>query len=270
MRHDRLSWMLLALLAAFAIPGGAQAGEDFQALLERMRARREARPPSRESAPSSRRAPARTPGRSSGDAPREAPASNRPPAPPWRFPRGSKRLSVTFDQLPTDMASFLALRDRLATSPQGGVAMYLLAGYLYAKDPELGTDALTVAMDRKYLDDDRGGYQGWSPSGSFLRWVDDKLRGKPWMIQSYLAGTSPADGYTLPGAPYRFDIFDNGHAMMGDGAMRLMVNCNGADFPRPFTVRRNDKGIWKLWGGESTLYLDVKKPGTGGPDGDDL
>lgn len=175
---------------------------------------------------------------------------------------------VTLSAMPTDIPSFLAIRDQIARTPEGGAVMFILAAHLYGIDRKLGLDAFTIAFDRANLQESGKGYQGFAPAGSVM-YLIDKLQGRPWVAQTYVQGTSPADGYALPTPPYVFRSFNNQVSVVDEVTRRIMFHTSGADNPRPLTVRVNDKGIWKVKEG-SSLFTDMKKPGHGVAVSDDL
>jgi hypothetical protein len=185
---------------------------------------------------------------------------------------------VRVDALPTNLSSFLALRDRLGKTPEGGAVLFVLAAHLYVQDEDLGIQAFAITMHRKKLVKTGGGYKGWEPVPGFLTWVR-RLKKQPYGPASYIVGTTPENGYTIPAGPLVFRSFENRYSRSSDGSVRVFLHCSGADSPRAYTMSRNSRGIWKVSGGESNIYLGMKPPvagavGTNGPgaldDGDDL
>ena len=65
------------------------------------------------------------------------------------------------DRLPETIEEFVALRDQIGHTPQGGAAMMIVALLLYAEDNALGKQCLTVAVDRDRLMEGIEGYRGW-------------------------------------------------------------------------------------------------------------
>ena len=70
---------------------------------------------------------------------------------------------ITIPEIPDTIEDFVAVRDQLAGSPEGGAAVFVLAAYLYTVDPDLGIDAITVALDRSMLTQASDGYKGYAP-----------------------------------------------------------------------------------------------------------
>jgi hypothetical protein len=169
---------------------------------------------------------------------------------------------VEIPALPQDIEGFRALRDALATTPEGGASVMVLALLCYALDPDasLGSRALTVSVDRSRLVEAADGYQGWALGQRDLRRIDEQLRNSPWIPNSYVAGTSPANGYTLSDPPYHVRVGTNPHS--GDptsGRVKVFVRSTGAASPRPVTLCRNNRGVWKAveW---SSLVVGVAPP----------
>ena len=167
---------------------------------------------------------------------------------------------VQFDRLPRDVEEFVMLRNQVATTPQGGAAMMVVALLAYVEDQELGQQCLTVAVDRGRLSEGSKGYKGWQLSNRDLQFLRGQLGGKEHLARSYIEGTGPDNGYCLPDPPYSVVCTDNQYS--GDpasGSFKVFVNCSGAATPRPVTAKVNDKGIWKVseW---SSLLVGVEPP----------
>ncbi len=155
---------------------------------------------------------------------------------------------VTIAALPRSIEEFVALRDRTATTPQGGAAMMVVALLLYAQDETLGQQCLAAAVAGERLSEGGGGYQGWRMRRGDLQRIRDQINAQPYLPQSYIQGTSPAAGYRLPAPPYVLNFTSNPYS--GDpaaGRFKAFVACSGAATPRPVTVRRNALGIWQAY-----------------------
>jgi hypothetical protein len=167
---------------------------------------------------------------------------------------------VQFDQVPSSIDAFVALRDRVATTPQGGAAMMVVALLTLGQDETLGRQCLALAVDRSRLAKGGKGYKGWQLSNRDLQFVDSQLSGKAYLPQSYVKGAAPENGYQLPDPPHVIECTDNDYSGdVGSGTYKVFVACSGAATPRPVTVKVNDKGIWKAleW---SSLIVGVQPP----------
>jgi hypothetical protein len=168
--------------------------------------------------------------------------------------------SIQIDGIPQSIDAFVALRDQVATTPQGGAAMMVVALIAYATDEELGRQCLTVAVDRDRLQEGAQGYKGWELRRSDLQRIRLQLQGKAYLAYSYLQGTSPQNGYQPSDPPYILTFQDNPYSGDVDsGTYKTFVHSSGADSPRPVTLKRNNRGVWKAseW---SSLIVGVAPP----------
>ena len=167
---------------------------------------------------------------------------------------------VTVGSVPVDMDAFVALRDRLANTPEGGAAVFVVALLMYADDPVLGVQALTVAIDRDQLEEGTQGYKGLQPRRADLQAFAERNGPKPHIARSYVAGTTPEQGYALPAGPLSVRVRDQQvpGETQGDAAKRF-VHSSGADSPRPLGLRKNNRGLYKAtsW---SSLQVGVRPP----------
>jgi len=170
----------------------------------------------------------------------------------------SKLVQIT--SVPTSVEEFLAQRTKVATTPEGGAVMMVVALMVYANDEKTGLQCLTVATDQSRLMDGPKGYKGRQLANNNLQRIRLQISGKEYLPSSYVQGTSPQNGYRLPNPPYGFACSSNPYS--GDassGTYKVFVATSGAPTPRPVTVKVNDKGIWKAseW---SSLIVGVQPP----------
>ncbi len=168
--------------------------------------------------------------------------------------------TVEIAGLPETAEEFIALRDRLANTPEGGAAMMVVALLLYAEDESLGLQCLTIAVDKDRLEHGSEGYKGWQLRASDRSLLRSQIGRCPYTPRSYIAGTTPQDGYNLPAPPYTIELSANPYS--GDrtgGPYKLFIHSSGASRPRPVTLKRNERGIWKAaeW---SSLIVGVRPP----------
>jgi len=174
---------------------------------------------------------------------------------------------VLIDRLPAAIEPFIAFRDRLAVTPEGGAAVLIAALLLCAKDAELGQAALAVAVDRDSLQSGDGGFQGWELRPREMQRVRLQLAEQPYLPQSYIKGTTPLDGYDLPEPPYAIIFASNPYG--GDiesGEYKVFVACSGASRPRPVSLRKDRRDIWKAREWSSLIMGIVPAPEEGAPD----
>ncbi|MBN1798416.1 MAG: hypothetical protein JW822_07555 [Spirochaetales bacterium] len=170
--------------------------------------------------------------------------------------------AVTVDKIPASLEEFIALRDRLAVTPQGGATVMIIACIMYTQDSELGEKCLVIALANDLLV--KGGtYKGYALSfkdKKFLQKRIGKDSSESYIPRSYVSGTTPGQEYRLPQGKLEFNYSCN--QFSGDleqGVFKIFVRCSGADSPRPITLTRNSKGIWKAWGWHS-LLVAIKAP----------
>lgn len=174
--------------------------------------------------------------------------------------------TVEIDHLPESIEEFVALRDRIAATPQGGAAVMVVALLLYAEDSVLGEQALTIAVDRERLQEGAGGYRGWQLRKRPQQLIQRQILDSPHIPRSYVLGTTPENGYRLPEPPYCVECQAGPYS--GDvetGTYQVFVTSSGAPSARPVTLHRNQRGIWKAYEW-SSLLLGVRPPAQDDPD----
>lgn len=165
----------------------------------------------------------------------------------------------TFDvpALPASVEEFLTLRGDLATTPHGGAVVYTVALVTYARDQELGLQMLTIAMDGSELQDG-GVYKGKTPSHRRLQELKERIAARPYVARSYIQGTSPENQYQIPDASLQVKIREQPRDV-GEDRAKVFVHSTGADSPRPITLLKNNRGLWKAKNFGS-LDLGVRPP----------
>jgi hypothetical protein len=166
---------------------------------------------------------------------------------------------VIIDKMPQNIEEFIQLRDRIATTPQGGVAIFVIAMHLYTQDPKLGEACLTIAMDASRLKVGNA-YKGFAPNDSDFGLLKSQLQQHPHLPRTYFKGTSPENGYALPKGKLEINCQTNPYSgKESEGKIKVFTICTGADSARPMQLQRNDKGLWKAteW---SSLLVGVRRP----------
>ena len=175
-------------------------------------------------------------------------------------------LPVEIGHLPQSIEEFVALRDRIADTAQGGAAVMVVALLIYAKDQVLGEQALTVAVDRERLQEAADGYRGWQVRKRPLQLIQRQILDSPHIPRSYFLGTSPERGYRLPESPLRIEWRSGPYSGdVDDSAYKVYVTSSGAASARPVTLHRNQRGFWKAYEW-SSLLLGVRPPSEREPD----
>ena len=153
-------------------------------------------------------------------------------------------LATTFEQ-------FQAKVPIQAKDPKGAVHLWLEAIYIYTtKDKELGEKCITVMCKDK----------DWKTT---MNYFTSALTEKTYRWRSYAKGATPENNYQMD--PNKFDITltrinlqPNPDKPEGQ-IVKFFIACGGADLPRPMTIERNNKGIYKA-SEFSSLCVGVKKP----------
>lgn len=166
--------------------------------------------------------------------------------------------AVTVNKIPGSVEEFIALRDEIGKTRQGGATMMVLAMYTYTVNPELGEKFLTMSIHRSQLRKSGRGYKGYSPR--YMSSFQSRIAGKDgYKVRCYFPGTSPENGYKIPDGPYKFQWIDNPYSDRKKGFYKILLPCTGADNPRPMTLKANNRGIWKAYE-FSSFTLGCRKP----------
>lgn len=148
---------------------------------------------------------------------------------------------IVFKTLPKTLGEFkeYEMKEAFETA-----ALTVLALNVYATDVEESIKILNELKGPKDL------------SNYDISFFKDRLFNKEYVVRSYFEGATPENNYEIK-SPYVIEVSDNEYSYSEDGYARLLIKSNGADSPRPITLRKKD-GIWYLW--EQALLADVKAP----------
>jgi hypothetical protein len=151
-------------------------------------------------------------------------------------------VDVGIEKIPSSMEELVSLRDRVATTPEGGAAVLVVAMIMYGDNPGLGLQAFTLALD---MDELASGtvYKGYRPKRSWDdRWAQiDKF---PFLGKIYVRGTKADDAYALPDSPLAVTVTEV--RAQADGSAKAFVATTSGNMPRPVLLKKNDKGLWKV------------------------
>ncbi len=142
--------------------------------------------------------------------------------------------TVQIPSVPTSLEALRELRAKLATTPQGGAAIFALALNMYSDRIADGAEYLGLVVDQSKI-------SGREPSN--MRDFKDRNLAKPYIAHSMIQGTSPASGYKRPELPWSISVTSISVAKEDD--VRVYIQTSGAPSPKPLQLKRNDKGIWK-------------------------
>ncbi len=161
------------------------------------------------------------------------------------------------DALPKSPEEFTEWRTKTALTPEGGAMVFLVAMHLYVSNERLGMQCLTIALDRTQLSKSSDGYQGFRPNRS-QEYLIGRLRTQKHLPLAYVVGTKPADGYRAS-LPFRFRFSRNRYSVQSNRDIKVFVETAGGVRPRPVTLRRNERGHWKVVEA-SSLFVSVPAP----------
>ncbi len=169
--------------------------------------------------------------------------------------------------IPDSAEQFVELRDRLASTPEGGAACFVATLLAFSKSKEVGMQCLTIAMDQRNVGNGNV-YKGYAPSSSVMYHVN-RISGYdlwPYLGYAYIKGATAANNYQVSG-PLVVDMYrQKNSGSDSSGQVKVFVNCDGFR-ARPITMKRNDKGIWKAYE-FSSLMLNVNPPASTKPTDD--
>ncbi|TGL02079.1 DUF6935 domain-containing protein [Leptospira levettii] len=169
----------------------------------------------------------------------------------------TERTPVSFSSEPSTIEEFKSIQAATATTPEGGVAVLVLAISLYGKNPELGRKAvvLTVLSKNRQKSNKPTAIDGVDLGGSdsYLLGQLDKYKMLP---NGYWKGSEPSNGYT-PSLPLTVETFTNPYSgEESSGRIKLFVATKGASSYRPVTVEKDSDGLWRAKE-MSSLYVGM-------------
>ena len=138
--------------------------------------------------------------------------------------------TITFQTLPQTAAEVA-----VGTDAQKVAAYAVAALARYEQSPEDAYAMLNVLLGPRPL------------NGADKQFVQDRFRGKMYLMRSYFKGATPKNNYT-PIQPYAVEVQSNDYTYQQEGYARFLITCGGADSPRPLTLRKKGStGEWFLW-----------------------
>ncbi len=171
--------------------------------------------------------------------------------------------------VPRSVDEFLALREAIGDTPQGGAVLFVFALLARTFDPELGKQLTVLACSEAIVTaaqpNSPYAFRGYEVLRA-RRELIERVDSRPHLPRSYLAGTTVEDGYAHPldSATVRFRPQDRHVGSIADGDYKVFVHSSGAASARPVRLRRNKHGIWKA-DEFSSLVVDVNAPRDPGP-----
>ena len=171
--------------------------------------------------------------------------------------RRGKSGSISLANIPANINEFKALRSRMGKTPQSGAALFIAAMILYGKNAKQGLECFTYALDRSNLTRNRKLDSGLGPSMSFMYYIK-QLNKRKYLGGAYIRGTSHKNAYRIPeGAPLKIDYVQ--FTVRGNRA-KLYIKTTSGNRPRPLTLLRNNRGIWKVKYASSLFVGVMRRP----------
>lgn len=171
---------------------------------------------------------------------------------------------VEIPAIPGSADEFVALRDRLAVTPEGGAAATVAALLAFSQDRQVGLQCLTLILDQRNVGNGTV-IKGRAPIGSIMYHVD-RISGYnmwPYLAFAYLKGARAESNYAVS-PPYKIVASRQRNSGSDEsGKVQVFLECDGFR-PRPISLHRNDKGIWKAYE-MSSLFLNVSPPASSNP-----
>lgn len=141
---------------------------------------------------------------------------------------------ITINSIPKTYAEFETLYNELATTPEGTVALELVAMEMYRVNQSVGTRCLKlINTDTNYATMMRRLPEIFNEGDSY---------GRPYLVASYMQGASPENGYN-PDKPYVIQVKHHPnqptkyYELMEGTVYPMMIYCYGADTPwRPISA----------------------------------
>ena len=168
---------------------------------------------------------------------------------------------IKITHIPTNIEEFVEMRNQKAKRVKGAAAMFLLALKIYSQNPELGKHCIVVMVDRKLLKEGNT-YKGFSILSSDMSLIKNQINKNKLIPNSYIKGSKTTNNYAV-NLPYEYEFLIqkehySGHVPKKDD-YKLFVTCSGASSPRPMSLRKNNRGIWKVCNWSSVL-VGIAKP----------
>ena len=168
------------------------------------------------------------------------------------------------ESLPRTVEQLRALRDQIASTPQGGALVFIIAliNYCSPDNRAEGVKMCVLATSEENVvkSDAAGNLNGYVLHRSDVERLN---RANAQTANSYVIGTGPETDYGLPAGKLEIGFRDQNKNAGSDasGKRKVFVWSTGADTARPIALTRNVKGIWKV--NEFSSIVTGVRPGAG-------
>ncbi len=164
----------------------------------------------------------------------------------------------SLESLPESLEAFEAVQQQWQESAEGAGAAFVVALCVYVDNETLGVRCLSLAMHDSRQQAGPRGVGGREPMPIHRQSWQRNLLARPYVARSYLVGTTPAGGYSLPEGNLTIRMRTQPRDMKPDSG-KVFVASSGADSDRPLKVKKNEAGVWRVseW---SSLEVGVRAP----------
>jgi len=164
--------------------------------------------------------------------------------------------NIKIAEQPRSVDEFVTLRNTIATTEEGGAAMFLLALKIYVDNPKLGKKCLVISVDKSLLKEGKI-YKGYKLADSDMDLIKRNMENNKLIPNSYILGSKPENAYKVE-LPYEYQFTIVLLGKLKDGT-KVSIKCSGADSKRHLVVKKNNRGFWKVttW---SNVLSNIKEP----------
>jgi len=148
---------------------------------------------------------------------------------------GQENIVINISKYPQSVDDFLAIREQLANTPEGGAALTIIALDAYVKNHADALKFLTLILSQNNLQQSNSpnAYKGYEPSKSYFNYHFSRMQGKPSFMECYIINN-------------QITFRRNQYSIINENQIKTFVLSNVSSMsPRPITMEKNDKGIWK-------------------------
>lgn len=177
--------------------------------------------------------------------------------------QSGKTTRVSLNKMPSSLKEFKTQYNKMATTPEGAIIMFVAAMDIYSRNIELGE----LCMGWCFHPEERNGDK---PDRNFMSLIVTRFHQgnpQPWLALSYFNGAKPENGYR-PSVPYSMNIRNRGDksGYLSDleaVVEQRFVKSFGADNERPVKVLRVEGERLFYMFGYGSIVTKVRKPKKG-------
>lgn len=157
--------------------------------------------------------------------------------------------------LKVKLAKFKKTWESKGKDPIEIVKLFMNAVLAHEKDQKNGGYMVSYLIPKEDCVRDNESPSGLMPNPRGVKYFLDQMGKKPNIVRSYCGGT-PKNGYKIDASNISLNIKEK--EISGNEA-KIVIQSSGKDFPTPLTLKKDDRGYWRISGGISSLATGVKK-----------